>query len=372
MSFTASATSSVSGVNDTPRDTSPSHIVKAGDTLSGIAKQHGVSLDSLLAANRQIVNPNVIRPGQTVSLPAEANAQQPGAQADAPSVHTVKGGETLSGITAQHGLNWRDLAADNGIANPGLIHAGQQIRLDGAGPAANTNTPSQVDAKPADPIEGGQTSRQTGVNPNIGALSSQYETSGRGPGTVSSGAGDPGGVSYGSYQLAGNMNRPQEFLAEEGARWAGEFGGATPGSQAFSNTWREIAAREPEAFQAAQHDYIQRTHYEVQATRVENAGLDVSTRSHALQDVVWSTSVQHGPNSAVVTRAMAAVERQGIEQTSPDYDRALINAVYDERGRRDANGELAYFSSARADVQAGVSQRFVNERRDALNMLDGR
>ncbi|MFN6981237.1 MAG: LysM peptidoglycan-binding domain-containing protein [Brevundimonas sp.] len=367
MSLAASATSSVSGVNDTPRDASPVHVVKDGDTLSGIAKQHGVSLDSLLSANRQIVNPNVIRPGQTVSLPAEA-----GVQADTPSVHTVRGGETLSGIAQQHGLNWRDLAADNGIANPGLIHAGQQIRLDGGAPAANTNQTPQVDARPAQsiPVEGGG---QTGVNPNIGALSAQYETSGRGPGTVSSGAGDPGGVSYGSYQLAGNMNRPQEFLASEGARWAAEFSGATPGSQAFSNTWREIAAREPDAFQAAQHDYIQRTHYDVQATRVANAGLDVSTRSHALQDVVWSTSVQHGPNSAVVTRAMAAVERQGIDPSSGNaYDRALIDAVYDERGRRDANGELAYFSSARADVQAGVAQRFEDERRDALNMLDGR
>ena len=43
-----------------------------------------------------------------------------------------------------------------------------------------------------------------------------------------------------------------------------------------------------------------------------------------------------------------------------------------ERGRRDGNGELAYFSSSRADVQAGVAQRFEDERRDALNMLDGR
>lgn len=367
MSFSTSAASGVSSVNDAPRDAAPVHVVREGETLSGIAKQHGVSLDSLLSANRQIVNPNVIRPGQTVSLPAEAATQN-----DTPAAHTVKSGETLSGIAQQYGLNWRDLASDNGLANPGLIHAGQQIRLDGAPPVANSNTPARIEGDPVQTPPTGQATGGTGVNPNIGALSSQYETGGRGPGTVSTGAGDPGGVSYGSYQLAGNMNRPQEFLAGEGARWAGEFGGATPGSQAFSNTWREIAAREPEAFQAAQHDYIQRTHYEVQATRIENAGLDVSTRSHALQDVVWSTSVQHGPNSAVVTRAMAAVERQGIDQTSPDYDRALIDAVYDERGRRDANGELAYFSSARADVQAGVAQRFVNERRDALNMLDGR
>ena len=35
----------------------------------------------------------------------------------------------------------------------------------------------------------------------LGSLSSKYETGGRGPGTVSSGVGDAGGVSYGSYQM---------------------------------------------------------------------------------------------------------------------------------------------------------------------------
>ena len=70
----------------------------------------------------------------------------------------------------------------------------------------------------------------------IGGLSERYESGGRGPGTVSSGAGDPGGVSYGTYQLAGNMNRPQEFLANEGSRWAAEFGGARPGT--IDSSWQ--------------------------------------------------------------------------------------------------------------------------------------
>lgn len=49
----------------TPSD----YIVKKGDTLWGIAKQNGVSLAGLIAANPQIKNPNLIYPGGTVKIP---------------------------------------------------------------------------------------------------------------------------------------------------------------------------------------------------------------------------------------------------------------------------------------------------------------
>jgi len=46
------------------------YTVRSGDTLSGIAARHGVSLSALLAANPQITNPNLIYPGQTVHIPS--------------------------------------------------------------------------------------------------------------------------------------------------------------------------------------------------------------------------------------------------------------------------------------------------------------
>jgi LysM repeat protein len=47
------------------------HVVEAGDTLYGIALEHGVSLDSLLAANA-IENPDLLRIGQTIIVPPRA------------------------------------------------------------------------------------------------------------------------------------------------------------------------------------------------------------------------------------------------------------------------------------------------------------
>ena len=43
--------------------------IKAGDTLSKIAKRNGISLAQLLKANPQISNPDRIQVGQIVNLP---------------------------------------------------------------------------------------------------------------------------------------------------------------------------------------------------------------------------------------------------------------------------------------------------------------
>lgn len=335
------------------------HVVKAGETLSGIAAERGVSLNALLAANPQIVNPNLIRTGQVVNLPPREEA----------STYIVKPGDTLSAIGAKLGVSWQAIAQANNLRDPDLIRPEQQLTIPGG---ATTTISRPEPANDVQPQVQANTTTTATADQRIGALSERYESGGRGPGTVSSGAGDPGGVSYGTYQLAGNMNRPQEFLANEGSRWASEFGGARPGTAAFTAAWRDIAAREPAAFEAAQHDYIQRTHYQVQADQVQTqTGVDVTARSAALRDVVWSTSVQHGPETQVIARAIANVRAQGVEPADGQtYDRALINAIYDERGRRGADGGLAYFTSASASVQASVANRFAEERRDALNMLN--
>lgn len=45
------------------------YTVKRGDTLWGIARRYGVTLKSLITANPQIKNPNLIYPGNEVTLP---------------------------------------------------------------------------------------------------------------------------------------------------------------------------------------------------------------------------------------------------------------------------------------------------------------
>ena len=100
----------------------------------------------------------------------------------------------------------------------------------------------------ADEGRGGGGGR-TGGGHRLGDLSRKYESGKDGPATVSTGKGDKGGVSYGTWQLATNMGQPAAFLESDGKRWAAEFGTLKPGSPEFSEKWRAIAKRQPAAFE---------------------------------------------------------------------------------------------------------------------------
>ena len=46
------------------------YTVRRGDSLSKIAREHGLGLRALIDANPQITNPNLIHPDQIINLPA--------------------------------------------------------------------------------------------------------------------------------------------------------------------------------------------------------------------------------------------------------------------------------------------------------------
>lgn len=208
----------------------------------------------------------------------------------------------------------------------------------------------------------------------LGALSRKFEVGSRGPETVSTGQGDAGGVSYGLYQMtsASGGGTVARFVNAADFAFRDRFAGLTPGSAEFSTAWKALAAVEGKAFALAQHEFIKRTHYDVLVDAIrEDTGLRVEGRSAAFCDVVWSTAVQHGPGARIVQGCIRDLAAAGgpTPETGKLYDRALIQAIYAERGRVDADGQLHYFRRNTADVQAGVAARFPRERDDALTML---
>jgi len=105
-----------------------SYTVQPGDTLSGIAKRQGVSLSALEAANPQLGNFNYIYPGEQIHLPGGTNASP----APKGGSYTVRAGDTMSGIASSHGLSLAALRAANPqIGNPNLIFPGQTLHIPG-------------------------------------------------------------------------------------------------------------------------------------------------------------------------------------------------------------------------------------------------
>lgn len=125
---------------------------------------------------------------------------------------------------------------------------------------------------------------------HLGQTSTHYETGGRGPGTVSSGRGDRGGVSYGSYQFATNTGGVREYLDQ--SRYGPRFQGLQPGSRAFTAKWKQLA-RDDAGFADDQHDFVRDKYYTVQRDALGARGIDLRARGRAVQDALWSTAVQY-------------------------------------------------------------------------------
>jgi LysM repeat protein len=90
--------------------------VQAGDTLSTIAEQFGVSTADLAAANNIGVN-DFIYLGQQLTLPGDSSQ----------TTYTIQAGDSLQGIANNFGVSIDALASANGITDYDDITAGQTL-----------------------------------------------------------------------------------------------------------------------------------------------------------------------------------------------------------------------------------------------------
>ena len=91
------------------------YTVKRGDTLWGIARRTGSTVEKIVAANN-IKNPDLIYAGEVFLIPEKT---------DAGVYYTVRAGDTLWGIAQRFGSSVSAVVEANGIKNPDLIYAGE-------------------------------------------------------------------------------------------------------------------------------------------------------------------------------------------------------------------------------------------------------
>ena len=105
-------------------------VVRAGDTLSQIALEEGVSVAQLVALNG-ITDPSLIYVGQRLRVRAVMAPKPP-----APVVHRVAPGENLTVIAHRYGTTIAAIVAANSIGNPSYLRIGQQLTIQVSGAAA--------------------------------------------------------------------------------------------------------------------------------------------------------------------------------------------------------------------------------------------
>ncbi len=118
-----------------PATASTVHVVRSGETMSHIATRYRVPLASLLKANRLSAT-SLIHPGDRIVVRGASAAASPSTKAAATRsatptsrTHTVRSGETLSGIAARYDSTVSDIARASGVSSSAFLRIGQTLRI---------------------------------------------------------------------------------------------------------------------------------------------------------------------------------------------------------------------------------------------------
>lgn len=201
-----------------------------------------------------------------------------------------------------------------------------------------------------------------------GRLSAQYESNSE---IDYIGYDSRGGTSYGQYQIAsktGTMDYFVRFLQDKAPDIADRLKSAGPSNTGgrtgrMPAVWKEVAAADPKRFEALQHEFIRSNNYSPAAKSIVlTTGVDVTRRSYALREVLWSTAVQHGPGGAerIFTQA---IEKADAMPSGQDFDKAVIEEVYRIRGQK--------FFRHNKRIREAVQSRFQDEKTTAIALLAG-
>jgi LysM repeat protein len=103
-----------------PARAQTAHVVRAGETLDGIARRYGVRAAAIVAAN-ELDRPDLLRVGQTLKIPAR--------DAPARKRYVIEEGDTLGTIARDHGVSPDAILRLNNLADPNRLRAGQVIEI---------------------------------------------------------------------------------------------------------------------------------------------------------------------------------------------------------------------------------------------------
>jgi LysM repeat protein len=99
--------------------------VQPGDNLFRIAMRYNTTWEAIAQANG-ITDVTQVAVGQELVIPAGGEAPPPSEEG---TTYVVQPGDNLFRIALRYNLDYRRLAAYNGIANPSNIYVGQVLQI---------------------------------------------------------------------------------------------------------------------------------------------------------------------------------------------------------------------------------------------------
>jgi murein DD-endopeptidase MepM/ murein hydrolase activator NlpD len=149
------------------------HIIQKGETLYSIARNYGADIQGILSLNG-IQDPGKIQAGQRIRIPGGGKETGQGAVSPGPVYieYQVVRGDSLFGIARKHGVTLQELRAANGLREDYILKAGDRLKIPRRGEAPQAlaaDAPSKAGPAPGGGrIESGVSDKGTAGN-NAGA-----------------------------------------------------------------------------------------------------------------------------------------------------------------------------------------------------------
>jgi murein DD-endopeptidase MepM/ murein hydrolase activator NlpD len=104
------------------------HVIQKGDTIYSLARTYGVSSQEIQRLNR-IDDPGRIQTGQRIRIPGASASFGPVPAAQGVTEHRAARGETLYGIARLYGISLQTLLASNGLSESYTLKIGDMLRI---------------------------------------------------------------------------------------------------------------------------------------------------------------------------------------------------------------------------------------------------
>ena len=115
-----------------------SYRVAPGDSLWKLARAYGTTVEAITGANG--LDSDLIIAGELLYLPGSRSGTA--GAIDEPGTYLVRRGDTLSGIAERHGVSLATLARRNGLSGKMKIYVGQRLRVTLADTTTTTTSTS--------------------------------------------------------------------------------------------------------------------------------------------------------------------------------------------------------------------------------------